>query len=379
MITTSRTKTTRTRHNSLPNRNVYEDHPRESPHPVAKISPARFTNAMMIGRSAVRPIAHATPPMSFIHHPAFQSLGLPLLLTLVLTSIHIRNGAPSGGRWWAMSSAIALLLSFFLLPGFDWPATARTQKLPWVVLGATVLAFTWILIDAARPSRWMLWAMGSALWALACVWLAGSSAQWTQAMLGALAGAAVLALLLIARLKTAANLTHQASGEPADSMAADGVTSAAALTVASLGLAATAASDGSLLLAQLAMMLGVVTAVPGLWAWLKPASRWVIAPAALLPLGLSWLVIAYALAVPGPSASGRVSIMALAFVAPALVARSSWAARHPRWAPLLATLLAALPVAVAMAWLLLGDATPSGAEGLSNDVEDDLYYQPAWE
>jgi hypothetical protein len=317
--------------------------------------------------------------MSFIHHPAFQSLGLPLLLTLVLTSLLFKSGTLSGGRWWAMSAAIALLLSYFLLPGFDWPAIARTQKLPWVVLGATALAFTWILIDAARPSRWMLWAMGSALWALACAWLTGSSEQWTHAMLGALAGAAVLALLLIAKSKNGANLTHQASGDTAVGMAADGVTPAAALTVASLGLAATAASDGSLLLAQLAMMLGVVTAVPGVWAWLRPASRWVIAPAALLPLGLSWLVIAYALALSGPSASGRVSILALAFLAPALVARSSWAARHPQWAPLLAALLAALPVAVAMTWLMLGGAAPSGAEGVSNGAEDDLYYQPTWD
>jgi hypothetical protein len=144
-------------------------------------------------------------------------------------------------------------------------------------------------------------------------------------------------------------------------------------------LAAIAAGGGSLLLAQLAMMLGVVTAVPGLWAWLRPASGLAIPPAALFPLGLAWLVIAFSLAVPGPSASGRMAAMALAFAAPTLLNRSSWTACHPRWAPLLTALLAALPVVVALAWLMLGDAAPSGADGSSSNAEDDPYYKPTWE
>lgn len=317
--------------------------------------------------------------MSFIHHPAFQSLGLPLLLTLLLTLILIRVRSPAGSRWWAMSAAMALLLSFLLLPGFDWPPTARTQKLPWIALAGTALAAVWLLVADTRRNRWTLWAMGSALWALACVWLTSSPAHWMHSLLGALAGTAVLALLLVVRSNRSATPEVQTNANTLGGVATDGVTAWAALTVASLGLAATAAGGGSLLLAQLAMMLGVVTAVPGLWAWLRPTSGRLMAPAALLPLGLSWLVIAYALAVPGPSTSGRMSIMALAFVAPSLVARSSWVARHPRWAPLFAALLAALPVVVALAWLMLGDATPSGIDGSASDGENDPYYQPTWD
>jgi hypothetical protein len=324
--------------------------------------------------------AHATLPMSFIHHPAFQSLVFPLLLTLVLTlSLGMRQRS-TGVRYWAMGSAMALLLSFLLLPGFDWPATARTHKLPWIVLGGTTLAFVWLLFGAKRPNRWTHWAMGSALWAVACVWLTGSPAQWAHSLLGALVGAAVLALLLVTRPTHGATQgAHEPSSAPAV-VAAIGVAEAAALTVAALGLAAIAAGGGSLLLAQLAMMLGVVTAVLDLWAWLRPAAGMTIPTAALFPLGLAWLVIAYSLAVPGPSAAGRVAVMALAFAAPALLKRSSWAAHHPRWAPLLTALLAALPVVVALAWLLLGDAASSDAGGSFSDTnEDDPYYKPSWE
>lgn len=317
--------------------------------------------------------------MSFIHHPAFQSLGLPLLLTLVLTvSLGMRQTS-AGPRWWALGSAIALLLSFLLLPGFDWPASARAQKLPWIVLGGTGLAFVWVLFGATRPNRWMHWAMGSALWAIACAWLTANPEQWAHSLLGALAGAAVLAFLLIKRPQAGPQGAHERTSAPLD-VAAIGIADAAALTVAALGLAALAAGGGSLLLAQLAMMLGVVTAVPGLWAWLRPAAGLAISPAALFPLGLAWLVIAYSLAVAGPSAAGRVLVISLAFAAPALLKRSAWAARHPRWAPLLTALLAALPVLVALAWLLLGDAAPSGADGSFSDAnEDDPYYKPTWE
>jgi hypothetical protein len=318
--------------------------------------------------------------MSFIHHPAFQSLGLPFLLSLVLTvSLGMRQTS-TGLRWWAMGSAIALLLSFVLLPGFDWPATARAQKLPWIVLVGSGLAFVWALSGPTRPNRWMHWAVGSAFWALACVWLTANPEQWAHSLLGALAGAAVLAFLLIKRpLQRATQGAHERTAAP-DDVVTLGVADAAALTVAALGLAALAAGGGSLLLAQLAMMLGVVTAVPGLWAWLRPAAGLAISPAALFPLGLAWLVIAYSLAAPGLSSAGRVLVITLAFAAPALLKRSAWAARHPRWAPLLTALLAALPVVVALAWLLLGDAAPSGADGsLSDANEDDPYYKPTWE
>lgn len=318
--------------------------------------------------------------MSFIHHPAFQSVGLPLFLTLAFTlSLGFRQASP-GAQWWALGSVTAMLLSFFLLPGFEWPATARAQKLPWIVLVGTALALFWLLSGATRPNRWMHWAVGSALWAIACVWLTANLEQWAHSLLGALAGAAVLAFLLIKRpLPGATQSAHERTAAP-DDVATVGVADAAALTVAALGLAALAAGGGSLLLAQLAMMLGVVTAVPGLWAWLRPAAGLAISPASLYPLGLAWLVIAYSLAVPGPSAAGRVLVITLAFAAPALLKRSAWAARHPRWAPLLTALLAALPMVVALAWLLLGDAAPAGADGSLTDAnEDDPYYKPTWE
>jgi len=315
--------------------------------------------------------------MSFIHHPAFQSLGLPLLLTLMLTGLLAQRKAPPVNRWWALSAAIALLLSFLLLPGFDWPATARTQKLPWIVLGGAGLGALWLSLASTQPGRWMCWATGTAYWAMACVWLSGSPVQWAYALLGALVGSVVLAMVLIAKAGHSPTPTGTVSASA--ELAVAGAATAGALTVAALGLAAIAAGGGSLLLAQLAMMLAVVTAVPGLWAWWRSASGFVIAPTALLPLGLAWLVIAYALAVPGPSAAGRTAVVALAFVAPVVVTRLSWTAQHPRWAPLLAALLAALPVVVALVWLLLGDSAPAGADASTGGAEDDPYYRPNWD
>ncbi len=315
--------------------------------------------------------------MSFIHHPAFQSLGLPLLLTLALTLPFISGASHAGTRWWGMGAAIALVLSFLLMPGFDWPATARTQKLPWIVLAGTCVPVVWLSLGPSQPGRWMRWAMGTVMWAMACMWLAGSPVQWTHTLVGTLVGAVVLALLLIGRV--ASSPIPGAHADATAELAASGAATAGALTVAALGLAAIAAGDGSLLLAQLAMMLAVVTAVAGLWGWLRSASGLVIATAAFLPLGLAWLVIAYALAVPGPSAFGRVTLIALAFLAPAVVARSSWVASHPRLKPLFAALLAALPVVLALTWLMLGDTAPAGADGPNGGAEEDPYYQPSWD
>jgi hypothetical protein len=51
------------------------------------------------------------------------------------------------------------------------------------------------------------------------------------------------------------------------------------------------------------LMLAAGVAVPGLWAWWRPSSRLVVSPAALLPLGLAWLVIATSLLMAGPGAT----------------------------------------------------------------------------
>jgi hypothetical protein len=168
--------------------------------------------------------------MDILNHPAFQSLVLPLLLCLASVAAVHRVAGP---RWAALGAALGLLLALAVFPGFDWPAATRAQKLPWIVLVATVLA-----------------ALG--LW-------------------------------------------RTARAFPAARQRGRGIILAAVLTVACLGLVAAAGLGGSLLLAQLALMVAIATAVPGLWSWWLPSSGLWVAPAALLPQFVAALLVASAL------------------------------------------------------------------------------------
>jgi hypothetical protein len=147
--------------------------------------------------------------------------------------------------------------------------------------------------------------------------------------------------------------------------------------VAALGVAVLAGNGGSLLLAQLALMLGTAAAVPGLWAWLRPASGLVIPAAVLMPLGLAWLSIAQSLPADGAGSAARLALVALAFAVPPLLKRSVWAAHHPRWAPAAAVAIAAVPVALALAWQFVDSGDPARVPGTVGD--DDPYYAPRWQ
>ena len=81
--------------------------------------------------------------MSFVNHPAFQSLVLPFVLALAISAL-LR---PLGLRWAALGAALGLVLALLFWPGFDWPATSRAQMLPWVALASTALAALAIALD----------------------------------------------------------------------------------------------------------------------------------------------------------------------------------------------------------------------------------------
>lgn len=175
---------------------------------------------------------------ALFNHPAVQSLLLPPLLAWLAVWLLRRVAGP---RWAPLGAALGLLAALAVLPGFDWPALSRVQKLPWAVLGAALVAATWLAL-ASAPTR----------------------------------GRRV------------------------------GVVLSAVLTVAALGLATMGALGGSLLLAQLALMVAATTAVLGLWVWWRPASGLRVPFAALLPGLVSALLIAFSLfgAPASPGASG---------------------------------------------------------------------------
>ena len=164
---------------------------------------------------------------ALLNHPAVQSLVLPPLMALLAIGVLRRVAGP---RWAPLGAALGLLAALALLPGFDWPALSRVQKLPWAVLAATLVAAVWLRLLPATVRHRMR-----------------------------------------------------------------GVVLAAALTVSALGLAAVGGLGGSLLLAQLALMVAATTAVLGLWVWWRPASGLGAPFAALLPACVAALLIAASL------------------------------------------------------------------------------------
>lgn len=122
--------------------------------------------------------------MTLLHHPAFQSLFLPLLLGLGL-ALGLRS---AGARWAALAPAVALLLALAAWPGFDWPAASRVQVLPWLALGGTAAA---LLALTLRVPGTHPWAGRQGLWAALLMLAAGGGlAAW-----GAFGGSLLLAQL----------------------------------------------------------------------------------------------------------------------------------------------------------------------------------------
>lgn len=307
--------------------------------------------------------------MSILNHPAFQSLVLPLLAALMALTLlgGWRKRGPS--PWAGLSAALALLAALAVFPGLDWPAASRAQKLPWIVLGSSAVAAVMLTgVTRARggiaPAA--IWPVGWGIWGLASLWLAGGSAQWPMGLASMLGGALVLGALLPPR---------QADANTA--WAAGAVAQTAVLAVLAAGLAALGALGGSLLLAQLAMALAVVTGVLALWAWLAPAGGVLCHPAALLPLGVVWLALAQVLSATVVSGVMRSGLMALALAFAPWLARSAWGVRQPRWVPWLAAGLALVPMALALL-PLWGDLSVAGPAGTNADNEDP-YYRPAWD
>lgn len=302
-------------------------------------------------------IVSGSTAVSFLHHPAFQSLVLPAVLAAVFIGL-LMAWRP---RQAALGAAVALVLALAVWPGLTWPPTAGAQKVPWLALAALVVG---LIGDMARPGQTPAlvrpWLVAVLAWALAAAWLLG------LAQAGTLAIAIVVGHVVLA---ASAWSTRAPLAEPTRAAG-----SAAALTVAVLGLGAMAGSGGSLLLAQLSMMLAVVSAVAGLWIWWRPGPLARVTPAALVALALVALSLATLMA-----ASGQANPVALALLALALVSPwwpGAWSPGGARWRPLVVAGLSALPVVVAvLANLALAPAPPAATD---TDA-DDAYYTPRWQ
>jgi hypothetical protein len=319
---------------------------------------------------------------------------LPAGLTVVAMALLALPTRAHGRAWMAYGPALALLATLALLPGYGWPALAAAQKLPWIVAGALLVGVAvhalqrggaWVVADGGRGrGGWPAWAAASAVWAGASVSLAPAMpstrpAQWVAALT---IGAALLAALVWAGGAARSPTVVAASRRPAavrqrpaatdDPEPPSRVPAFAALAVAAGALALLGATGGSLLLGQLAGMVASVAGVAAAWALWRPA--WPVPAAALTPLGLAALSIALALA--GRVAGLPLTLLALAFGVPPLLARMAWAARRPRLALVATGVLAALPAAAALIVALT--AAPTDDSGASDVPSTDPYYTPQW-
>lgn len=251
--------------------------------------------------------------MALLHHPAVQSLLLPALLALLGIALMAAWLGGTGQRWASHGAVLALLLCFALLPGYAWPAAGVAQKLPWVAAAAALVATAVLAWQPHRP--WLQWLLAWVAWAVAGHWLVVGGLP----LLGLLAlvlGGGVVLLVLMLLLRPAAGGSRRGGLPDTRSLGERGTWAAAALAVAAYALAGLAAVGGSLLLAQLAAMLGSVAAVTAgllvVWWRMRPEAGLTLSPAVLMPLGLVWLVIALALGMqllaggngPAPGAPG---------------------------------------------------------------------------
>ncbi|WP_439518951.1 hypothetical protein [Hydrogenophaga sp.] len=159
-----------------------------------------------------------------------------LVLPLLLAVVGIALLRWVGARWASLGAALGLVMALAVWPGLDWPAGSRAQVIPWI----------------------------------------------------AIAGLVVAALLLALKAPGSQTL----AGRP-------GLLATALVAALAVALAAWAGLGGSLLLAQLALMVGSVAGVAFLWAW-RSAS---VTLASLVPLVLVCLAIAYAQAAQAPAAT----------------------------------------------------------------------------
>jgi hypothetical protein len=280
-------------------------------------------------------------PAAFLHHPLFQSVVLPLLLSLAGIGLIRRTaGAPRGGA----AIGLAVLAATIWLMG--WPAQPDSvmQKLPWI------FAVAWLLgvgLDATLASRLLQWPALAIAW-LAASWWLGSGGVGSGIAL-AFAGVAIIGCLL---------------WSPAER--ADGT---AAAVVASLGLAVLCVAAGSLALFQLALLLAAALGGAALWLWPTPRIRF--GAAAVAVGGIAWLAIAQAALLLIAVRPAALVLLAAAFLAAPLASRM-WRDSSRLGTPVAAAVLSGLLAGGSLA-LQAGAGADGAANGAGSD--EDAYYE----
>jgi hypothetical protein len=276
-----------------------------------------------------------------VHHPLFQSVVLPLLLSLVgIGLIRAASGPSRAGA----AVGLAVLAATVWFMGWPRQPAGVMQKLPWILALACVVG---IALDAFVRNRFLQWLCLGIAWIAASWWL--GSGGYPRGIVYGIVGLLVIAWLLRA---------------PPDR--ADGV---AAAVVASLGLAGACFAAGSLALFQLALMLAAALGGMGLWLW--PKARIRSGAAVVAVAALAWLALAQAAMLLTPVRSASLVLLAIAFVTAPLLARL-WRSSTPLAAPIGVAALAGLLAAGAL--VLQSGSSQTGGAVRGDGSGDDAYY-----
>ncbi|MCW7539134.1 hypothetical protein OOT46_14920 [Aquabacterium sp. A7-Y] len=291
------------------------------------------------------------------NHPLVQSVALPFAVALAAAG-GLKAALPGTGpsRWPGAALGLALLVSVAWLLGWSRNPATLVEKLPWL-LAAALLAG--LLLDGLKAPGAAAMGVAALLWGGALVWMRGPS-------LGLGLAAWVLGLLVLMALAAAARDASCAA--PGETTAPAGAL--AMVVVASLGVAALAMARDSLVLFQLGVLLAAASGGLALWLW--PKQRLGLGASALLPAGLAWLALAWALLVLTAAPPWVLGVLTAGFAAAALVRRLRLPGPRAVVAPLATAALAALCAGAAVLLMpaAAGPAAPAGG--------DDAYYQPAW-
>jgi hypothetical protein len=253
-----------------------------------------------------------------MHHPLFESVALPLLLSLAGIGLF---RLLAGLRHAATGVGLAVLLATLWMVGWSDRPAGVMQKIPWIFAGAWLLG---TVLDAGAASRLLRWLGLTCGWIAACWWL-GSRGIFPGILYG-MAGAWVLGCLLRA---------------PDDRAEA-----ATAVVVASLGLAGVCIIAGSLALFQLGVLLAAAMGGMALWLWPTPRVRFGATGVAVA--GIAWLTLAQAALLLVPARPSALALLAASFAAAPLLAKL-WPIDRPRSRPLAVALVAGVLAAGALA------------------------------
>lgn len=283
--------------------------------------------------------------LAAVHHPLFQSLVLPLLLSLLGVGV-LRTMAGSGRAVWALG--LSFLLSVVWMIG--WPTNPGTilQRLPWVFALAWLASVALALTGGNRTRHGQVL---SGAWLAASWWL--GSRDVTETLLFPLVGVLVIVGLL------------RASEERAEA--------ATMVVVAGVGLAGLALAAGSLMLFQLSLMLAAAVGGVALWQWPRARIRFGVAGVGVA--AIAWLALAQSALLLTPASPIAVALLCLAFSCTMLSARILGRLpdghRDLAAPPVLAVLAGAF---VAAALLLQGIAGNDSPGGKSDASANDPYY-----